>query len=352
MSSTYYNLNQSKNLGFIERYAIQCGIINKHSVSSIAKELGVSRQTIHNETKRGTTEILDTFLEKHTVYDSYLGQIKHDQCKHLKGRLSKIDDDANLMNYIIQRLEAKDSPEVIEWRLKNEFTFSTSVSARTIYNWVYNGTLGVPVNILPYAKKKRLKRFKREKSRIKPNGGQSIESRMDLSNRLEFGHWEIDCVVGTRNGKSTSLMTLVERKTRFGIVLKIPRKNKKSIVNALKKIKAKYGKYFYDIFKSITADNGSEFKDAIGMSLKLKRGKKVKIYFAHAYCSFERGSNENFNRMIRRWFPKGTSFCNISQEEIDKVTSWINEYPRKQFDFMCSNSLFIKESSKIVDTQK
>ena len=71
--------------------------------------------------------------------------------------------------------------------------------------------------------KKRLEQFKREKSRIKPNGGQSIESRMDLSNRLEFGHWEIDCVVEIRNGKSTSLMTLVERKNRFGIVLKIPR---------------------------------------------------------------------------------------------------------------------------------
>ena len=68
----------------------------------------------------------------------------------------------------------------------------------------------------------------------------------------------------------------------------------------MKKIKAKYGKCFYDIFKSITTDNGSEFKDAVEKSLKLKRGKKIKIYFANAYCSFERCSNENFNNDVKQ----------------------------------------------------
>lgn len=87
------------------------------------------------------------------------------------------------------------------------------------------------------------------------------------------------------------------------------------------------------------------------MSLALKNGKKVKIYFAHVYSSWERGSNENFNRMIRRWFPKGTSFVNITQKEIDQVCDWINNYPRKQFGFKSSASLFNIEYNKAVDSK-
>ena len=88
---------------------------------------------------------------------------------------------------------------------------------------------------------------------------QSIDFRPDISDRLEFGHWEIDCVVGKREGKSTCLMTLVERKTRYGISVLIPKRSKKCIVNALKKVKSLFGKYFYQMFQSITADNGPEF---------------------------------------------------------------------------------------------
>lgn len=82
-------------------------------------------------------------------------------------------------------------------------------------------------------------------------------------------------------------MTLVERETRYRIAILIPKKRKKCIVNALKKIKTKFGKYFYVVFKTITVDNGCEFKDVVGMSLSLKNGKKVRIYFAHAYHSWE-----------------------------------------------------------------
>lgn len=147
-------------------------------------------------------------------------------------------------------------------------------SRQTIHNEIARGTI---------EHKKHKKAHKQEKNREKPEGGESIELRPDMW--MEFGHWEIDCVVGKREGKSTCLMTIVERKTRYGITILIPKKSKKCIANALKKIKSKFGKYFYDIFKTITADNGCEFKDAVGMSLALKNGKKVKIYFAHAYHS-------------------------------------------------------------------
>ena len=181
----------------------------------------------------------------------------------------------------------------------------------------------------------------------KPIGGQSIEFRPDISDRREFGHWEIDCVVGKRKGKSTCLMTLVERKTRYGISVLIPKKSKKCVVNALKKVKSLFGKYFYEVFKSITADNGSEFKDANGMSLSLKNGKSVKIYFAHAYHSWERGSNENYNRMIRRYYPKGTDFTKITNSDLQAIIQRINLYPRKQFSFHSSHHQFMLELSKL-----
>lgn len=350
MDSNYNNIIEAKTIAPIHRIIISKALNQKDSITTIAKELGFSRQTIHKEIKRGTIKKRNYDWTETVCYDLYAAQYAYDSSICNRGRLSKIDDDKALMDFVVEHLKAKESPEVIEALVKSNDAFKTKISAKTIYNWVYNGDLGLDHKVLPYGKRKCKRNHKKEKNVIKPNGGESIELRNDISDRVEFGHWEIDCVVGTRNGKSTSLMTLVERKTRFGIIIKIAKKSKKCIVNALKKIKAKFGKYFYDIFLSITADNGSEFKDAIGMSLSLKNGKKVKIYYAHAYSSWERGSNENFNRMIRRWFPKGTSFINISQKQIDKICNWINNYPRKQFKFNTSFNFFIEEYNKILTT--
>lgn len=350
MDSNYNNIIQSKTIDQMHRIIISKALAADDSISTIARELGFSRQSIHKEIKRGTIIKRNSDWSESTYYDHYAAQYKYVQSLSTRGRLSKIDDDKKLMYFVIEHLKAKESPEVIEDLIKKNNSLATKISAKTIYNWVYNGDLGLDYKVLPYGKRKPRKSHKQEKNVIKPNGGESIELRPNIDDRVEFGHWEIDCVVGTRNGKSTSLMTLVERKTRYGIIIKIQKKSKKCIVNALKKIKAKYGKYFYDIFLSITADNGTEFKDALGMSLSVKNGKKVKIYFAHAYSSWERGSNENFNRMIRRWFPKGTSFTNISQKEIDKVCDWINNYPRKQFKFKSAFEFYNEEYSKTIDS--
>jgi transposase, IS30 family len=351
MDSTYNNTLQSKTIDSLHRIIISKALAQKDSVTTIANELGFSRQSIHKEIKRGIITKRNSDWTETTYYDCYAAQYAYNASLSNRGRLSKIDDDKALMDFVVEHLKAKNSPEVIESLISANSNFKSKISAKTIYNWVYNGDLGLDHKVLPYGKRKHKKAHKQEKKIAKPNGGESIELRSNIDDRVDFGHWEIDCVVGTRNGKSTSLMTLVERKTRFGIIIRIAKKSKKCIVNALKKIKAKYGKYFYDIFLSITADNGSEFKDALGMSLSLKNGKKIKIYFAHAYSSWERGSNENFNRMIRRWFPKGTSFVNITQQQIDKVCDWINNYPRKQFGFKSASSLYVQEYSKVIDSK-
>ena len=349
--STYYSTTlDSKNIQFLHRSIIAKALNDGDSKTTIAKELGFSRQAIHNEISRGTVEHMKTDLTIEHVYDPYAAQYKHDEAAHWKGRLSIIDDCKELISIIEFGVKDKQSPEVITHtinNLYNEGKITHRLCYKTIYNLIYSRKLNVTVDDLLYAKKRRKKAHRQEKTHEKPDGGESIELRPDISDRIEFGHWEIDCVVGKRKGKSTCLMTLVERKTRYGISVLIPKKSKKCIVNALKKIKTKFGKYFYDVFKTITADNGCEFKDAIGMSLALKNGKKVKIYFAHAYHSWERGSNENFNKMIRRYYPKGTDFTTITNKELQSTINRINNYPRKQFSFETSASLFNKELSKL-----
>lgn len=343
MNTTYTNILESKTLGILQRVAISKALDQKESITTISKELNFSRQTIHKEIKRGTVTHRDSQLVDSLVYDAYASQLQYENALSRRGRLTKVDDDKQLMDFVIDKLQGKYSPEVIANFIKNNDEFKQKISSRTIYNWVYNSEIGLDISCLPYAKKKRQKIRKTEKQIIKPNGGESIDLRPDIEDRMEFGHWEIDCVVGKREGKSTCLLTLVERKTRYGIILKIKDKTKKSVVHALKKIKQLFGKYFYDLFLSITADNGSEFKDALGMSLALKNGKKVKIYYAHAYCSWQRGTNENFNKMIRRWFPKGTDFTSITNAQVRTVNDWINNYPRKQFGYHTSNERFIEQ---------
>lgn len=350
MTNYYSTTLDSKNIQFIHRGIIAKALKDGDSKTTIAKELGFSRQSIHNEIKRGTIEQLDTYLNKLHIYDPYAAQYAHEQAAHWKGRLSLIDDYKDLVPFIEKGIKDKLSPEVIAYQINAMFDngdISHGICYKTIYNLIYSGKLGVSSDDLLYGPKKHKKAHKQEKMHEKPVGGESIELRPDISDRVEFGHWEIDCVVGKREGKSTCLMTLVERKTRFGITILIPKKSKKCIVNAITKIKSKFGKYFYDVFKTITADNGSEFKDAIGMSLELKNGKKVKIYYAHAYHSWERGSNENFNRMIRRYYPKGTDFTIIKNKELQEVINRINNYPRKQFGFKTSLDLFKDELTKL-----
>lgn len=350
MTDYYSIINQSKNIEAFHRVLIAKAISNHDSITTIAKELHFSRQAIHNEIKRGTIEQMNSNLTMRIVYDPYAAEYKHQASQSYKGRLSIIDDYPELTKIIEEKIMAQKSPQVIAHEISimyKEHKAKTTICAKTIYNLIENNKLKVTVKDLIYHHNNRHKSKKHEKKLEKPTGGESIDLRPNISDRIEFGHWEIDCVVGKREGKSTCLMTLVERKTRYGITMLIPKKNKKSIVNALKALKRYFGKYFYDIFKSITADNGSEFKDAIGMSLSLKNGKRVKIYYAHAYHSWERGSNENYNRMIRRYFPKGTDFEKVTKQQLRKVIKTINNYPRPSFGFKKASQMFLECLEKI-----
>ena len=176
----------------------------------------------------------------------------------------------------------------------------------------------------------------------------SIEQRpQEANDRLEYGHWEGDCVKGPQ-GLTTSLFTLTERKTLEQLIIKIERSTQQEIKNAMDTLEKKMGNNFKLKFKSITFDNGVEFLDwkSLELSILNPKQRRTTTYFAHAYSSWERGSNEIQNRMIRRFIPKSTDIHYITEKEIENIETWMNNYPRKKLGYKSANQK-AKEYSQI-----
>lgn len=160
----------------------------------------------------------------------------------------------------------------------------------------------------------------------------------------------MDCVIGKKSNSKT-LLVLTERKTRYEIIEVLKNKTSKEVTKALNRIEKRYGKLFYKIFISITVDNGAEFSDFKAMQKSLyRKGIRTIIYYAHPYSSFERGTNENNNILIRYWLPKSSDFdnykvCNIHIAK--QIENWINNYPRKLFDGGTAREKFEEELAKL-----
>ena len=184
------------------------------------------------------------------------------------------------------------------------------------------------------------------KSASRAPAGESIEQRPEeIDEREEFGHWEGDTVYSGKGKRKTTraLLTLTERKTRKEIIIAIPNRKAETVVKALDALERKLGaRRFRAIFKSITFDNGTEFAAAEGLerSCVNKRLPRTKVYFCHPYSSWERGTNENTNGMIRRRFPKGTNFAAVTNAQITQAENWINNYPRKILGYKSSEIVF------------
>ena len=164
--------------------------------------------------------------------------------------------------------------------------------------------------------------------------GMNIDQRPEAANeRTEPGHWEIDTIVGKRDTDAV-LLTLDERVTRKRHIVKIPSRTAAAVREGMEKVAAIYGDRFRDVFKSVTSDNGSEFAR---LSEALPG---ISVYYADPYSSYQRGTNEKQNSLVRRFFPKGRSFDDVSDEAIANVESWINNLPRKIFNYHTSNEFF------------
>lgn len=345
----------TKNLTRTQRLMLEDCLKAKLHKKIIAQKLGVCLATVYNEIKRGqySRNVLswrDYYGDKHykqvTEYSAQIAEDKYRLNMTAKGRPLKIGNDYEFVRYVEKRVLAdKLSPCAVLGEIKRKKLFHTDISKATMYRYISDGIfMNISMRDLPIGRKQKHYR----KAVIKrPPKGTSIEKRpVNISNRKEFGHWEMDCVIGTKN-KGKVFLTLSERLTRKEIIMLMPNRKTESVVRCLNLLERRYGKMFRKVFKTITVDNGAEFADCNGLEKSTYRGKRVRVYYCHPYCSSERGTNERLNREIRRIVPKGTDLSHFTDEEVKKIEQWINNYPREIFDYATSAEMFDKQIAAI-----
>ena len=228
---------------------------------------------------------------------------------------------------------------------QNEIEGMETICTATFYNYVdANKIENFSKEELPMKTKRKQKNDER-KGKTSPKGI-SIEKRpFSPDDRSEFGHWEGDTVVGSIKIKNSgAVLTLVERKTRYQMVVKLKDRKAKTVRKAFYKLKQLYPDYdIKNIFKSITFDNGIEFSEWLAISKYLG----ITIYFAHPYSSYERGSNENCNKLLRIFLPKGCNINSYSEEYVMNANELINMKIRKILGYKSSLDLFNDEIAKL-----
>ena len=337
---------KGKHLEYSERQSIERWFNrDKRTKVEIAELLDRTEKTIRNEIKRGLVKNLTTELIEIWVYSADVAQQKYEYYLRAKGPKLKIDNDYELKEYVEKSIkEDKKSPEVIAKEIK-KMNFKTKMCARTIRNNIYAGDIyDIKSTDMIYNKEyKEKNKEKRVCEKVPPE--KSIDYRPEEANTREaYGHWEGDLVIGTKK-RGAVLFTLTERKTREEIIVKIPGKKAEYVAQALDLIERRYKKIFYTKFKTITFDNGGEFRNWKSLEKSYDNRRKTartQVYYAHPYRSGERGSNENANRLIRRFIPKGIDITPISEEYIQKIEDWINNYPRAMFNYKSTNEILSK----------
>lgn len=336
-----------KHLTWKDRLKIEKALKEGLKPTKIANRLHVDNSTIYRELKRGTYTHLNYDLTTEERYSPEIAQQRYEDNLRAKGADLKIADDHALAEFIEKKIvdDGYSPAAVVAEIAKKGLTFKTGISEKTIYNYIDKGVfLRLERKYLPDKGKRKRKydKVKRKKAARAPKG-ESIEQRPEeINDRQTFGHWEMDCVEGKKRTKEV-LLVLSERLTRREIIIKMKDKTTASVVAALNKLERKYGRRFKKVFKSITVDNGSEFQDCAGMETSIfskGKQKRTAIYYCHPYSAYERGTNENINKMIRRFLPKGTDFRKVTAAYIQHVEDWINSYPREILGFQTSADLF------------
>ena len=333
-------------LTWTDRLRIEAYLKAGFKPKAIAIELGVSDVTIYNELKRGRYMHLNSDWTETEMYSPDIAEARYRDNLKAKGADLKIGKDHKLAEHIEKKIcDEHYSPDAVLGEIKAKgLQFDTSICKTTLYSYIDQGLfLRLTNKDLPYRGEK--KNHPRKVRAAKAPRGNSIEQRPDeINTRDEFGHWEMDCVIG-RKGTKGVLLVLTERKTRHEHIIPMRDKTAASVVRALDRLERRYGARFYALFKTITVDNGVEFSDCAGIerSCRRKNQKRTVLYYCHPYTSCERGSNENQNRMIRRFIPKGVDIGKLTAAFIHQVETWINNYPRKLFSYMSAGELFDKE---------
>lgn len=343
---------KNQHLNKQEREIIQRQLEMGTIKSKIATMLNRDLSTIKREVKKGTVKQkkLNPYCSRnpdvpdYIIYDKYyadVGQKKYENARQNCGAKNKFYKCIEFVEYAEEMmLDKKWSPDTVVGYAKANQKFEDIPAAKTMYNWIDAGLYKVK-NIDLLLKLRRKPRSKpHERKKIL---GKSIDERPEIvDDRQEFGHWEGDGIVGKY--QKSHLITLVERKTGIGLIFNIYDKKSYRIVDVLSKLKDDYCEIASEIFKTITFDNGSEFS----RSDEMEQAIGASIYYAHPYSAFEHGTNENWNGIVRRFIPKGSSFDCLCDDLLNRICNYINTMPRKKFNYRTPLDLFNKEISAIL----
>lgn len=328
---------KGQHLTIEERVEIQIRLKDGWNINQIAKSLGRAYNTIKSEIKRGTVLLYNGKVER---YKAKIGQTNYEGNRKNSRRKYKLLEENKFIKYVSDKYynEKWSIDQIVGYvKRKRLFLESEIVCTKTIYNYIDKGLIGIKNIELP-EKLKRKNKKKREKEN-KRRFGKSIDERPEIvEKREEFGHWEIDSVICKKDKKEPVVVTLLERKTRMYICLKVKDHTSKSLMESIKEEFKNYETNLNKVFKTITADNGTEFAELNELS---KEG--IEIYFTHPYSSYEKGSNEVHNRILRRFIPKSKSISDYKAEEIKMIADIINNMPRKILDYNQPEELFDRE---------
>ena len=347
---TYRRINES------DRHKIEALLKSNIPIKEIAALLGFSKVTIYAELKRGAYTHRNHDWTETIKYSAYKAQRDADYNSTAKGAQLKIGNDYEFAKFIENMILEGYSPgAALDYIEEHNLEFKTKICRVTLYSYIDKGIFEhiTNKNLHRKAKKPKTKKTVRNAKKL-PNVEHSIDARPEYINeRSEFGHWELDTVIGRRE-KGKTLLVFTERKTREELIFVAPDKTALSTVHVLNTLERKIGaRNFRKIFRSITCDNGPEFSNTVGMEFSpITQRQRTMLYYCHSYASYERGSNENQNAFIRRFIPKGTRIENYSLNEIKNIQDFINHYPRSIFGGKSASQMFEQELQKLNISKK
>lgn len=323
---------------------------NKLSQRHMSAVLQCSEATLSRELKKGRVKLMNSDLTYYISYSAEIAQATYDYAATNKGPKLKIGHDHEFGDYVAHKiLNDKWSPDAIIMDLKKKEVppVKTMVSTRTLYNYISKGyIIGVGNTDLPREGKLARRSYKRVQRANKNLDAPIITERpVESTERSEPGHWEMDCIVSGKGKGLAALLTLNDRMTRESLVFKLARQTNGEVLKGLNRLERGIGRVkFNEMFKSLTVDNGSEFLDwkALQKSVTSNKKPRTLVFFCHPYSSWERGTNEQNNGLIRYHIPKGAAIKAYTHAQIKELQEWLNNYPRRVLGGLTANEFRAK----------
>ena len=299
-------------LSFADRIVIETLLHEHRSLRYIADYLGFSKTTIFNELHRLPLP-----------YNAKRSQQDHETKLKLRGRKYVLT--ANLKRLV------EDKVKIQKWS-PEQVAHMVGIAYKTIYNWIDQGILDIQPSDLP---DRGIRRHRAKETRGTFSHGRSIEERpQEVKTRKTFGHFEADTVLsGKRRGQAVA--TFVERQSRLTVVKRLESRSSQAMTMAMLELAKQLGPKL----KTITVDHGKEFANY----REIEEQTGINLYFAHAYSPHERGSNENRNRVLRRFIPKGKPIEEISDQELIQINWDLNSRPLKCLNWRSPIEVFMRK---------